>query len=321
MNRILRLAVVFGVAVAALGCRARQLCEDQDRFRCCLLELYTNQIMDNLIRVHNGLPIIQLDYSNITGTINQETSASISGSRESAAGAVTRIFGHMAGGTQTNNLTVTANPVLNDHDLYGAYLEFVYKKPGRLVVTPEPPPPGAAHIVRSCNKLYYWVPTQYKVDFLDLSFRTTSLRGEPVRTPETFDTTILGIDGKPVELDKQHWRLALVLKDQLPNDSGAILDAVIDGKVYPKLRLEAFHGKIDGKKVAIGEDTNRLSLVYVQGDDPGEIPLPPAKLGEKLEGRSVRIKLSAHRPPTPTPAAILESIRHELGQIRIQGIK
>jgi hypothetical protein len=277
--------------------------------------------MDNLIRVHNGLPIIQLDYSNITGTINQETSASISGSRESAAGAVTRIFGYMAGGTQTNNLTVTANPVLNDHDLYGAYLEFVYKKPGRLVVTPEQPPPGAAHIARCCNKLHYWVPAEYKADFLELSFRTTSLRGEPVRAPETFDTIILGVEGEPVDLGGKQWRLTLVLKDQLPNDSGAILDAVIDGKVYPKLRLEAFHGTIDGKKVSIGDDTNRLSLVYVQGKDQGEIPLGPAQLREKIEGKIVRIKLSAHRPPAPTPAAVLEAIRHELGQIRIQGIK
>src|SRR5437016_3956990 len=72
--------VVFGLAQS--GCGAHQLCHDQDKLRCCLLDLYTNQIMDNLVRAHNGLPIIQLDYSQITAAVTLEASGSYGGNQQ-----------------------------------------------------------------------------------------------------------------------------------------------------------------------------------------------------------------------------------------------
>jgi len=61
MNHVssLRWWVVCGILLLT-GCRARQLCQDQDRIRCCVLDLYTNQIMDNLVRLHQCLPIVQM---------------------------------------------------------------------------------------------------------------------------------------------------------------------------------------------------------------------------------------------------------------------
>src|ERR1700724_3054963 len=44
--------------IADSGCRSQQLARDEDHIRCAVLELQTNQIMDNLIRIRRGLPII-----------------------------------------------------------------------------------------------------------------------------------------------------------------------------------------------------------------------------------------------------------------------
>ena len=68
------------------GCRSQQLACDQDQFRSRILELYTNQIMDNLVRVDQGLPIVQMDYTNITGTVTQNATAGFSNTQTTADG-------------------------------------------------------------------------------------------------------------------------------------------------------------------------------------------------------------------------------------------
>ena len=146
-RQTLTAVLVFASALALVsGCRAQQLQSDQDRFRCALLEMETNQIMDNLVCAYNGLPIVHMDYSSITGTITQTPSGQISGSVQTTA-PVTNMIAYMLGFSQMNQLTVTANPVVDKPDFYAAYLDFL-GKPGRLLVSPTPPPPDAAHIVR-----------------------------------------------------------------------------------------------------------------------------------------------------------------------------
>src|SRR4051794_21243067 len=86
--------------LAGAGCRSQQLAHDQDQFRGVLLDLYTNQIMDNLVRTKNGLPIIQLDYTNVAGQITQNASGSFlntqttENTRALALPALTRALSH-----------------------------------------------------------------------------------------------------------------------------------------------------------------------------------------------------------------------------------
>jgi len=51
----------------------------------------------------------------------------------------------------------------------------------------------------------------------------------------------------------------------------------------------------------------------------GEIDFEPAELGKELQGVNVKIRLTSKRPPPPTPSRELESIRHQLELIRLQG--
>jgi hypothetical protein len=182
LTRVLRIAVLLAFLP---GCRAEQLESDQDRFRSALLQLETNQIMDNVVRAYNGLPIVHMDYSSITGTVSQTPSGQISGSTQTTA-PVTNMIAYMLGFSQTNQLTVTANPVVDKPDVYAAYLDFV-GKPGRLVVSPTPPPPETAHIVRCFNGSYYWVPLEYRIDFLEMALKTSVMRGAPTAPPQSID--------------------------------------------------------------------------------------------------------------------------------------
>ena len=75
MRRPITTAVVLALALLA-ACRAQQLGQDQDAIRQTVLHLYERQIIDNLIRTWHGKPLVQIDYTRITGTIDQTASAS-----------------------------------------------------------------------------------------------------------------------------------------------------------------------------------------------------------------------------------------------------
>ena len=59
------LMIVVGLLAAIAGCRTEQLRYDQDQMRQAVLDLYTNQIMDNLIRAYCGMPMVQIDYTSL----------------------------------------------------------------------------------------------------------------------------------------------------------------------------------------------------------------------------------------------------------------
>lgn len=82
---------------ALTGCAAHQIQNDNEKIRATLLNLYTNQVMDNLVRASNGLPIIQLDYTNASATVTVENTASLN---------------NVLTTTNNNVLTMAAAPML-----------------------------------------------------------------------------------------------------------------------------------------------------------------------------------------------------------------
>jgi hypothetical protein len=305
--------------------------------RTVLLDLYTDQVMDNLIRTSNGMPIVQLDYSDITGTVTQSSNASYGGEqtlgtdRNDVGLIVLRSFSNMfnygIGGSNENQLTISANPVLNNNEVYNAYLEFL-AKPERLVMSCEPPPPGAAHIVRcvpqSCGhglkhskeKLYYWVPAEYGTDFFRLSMVTTVQRGQPLSTPEFFENTIEDAIVSTPEGDKKHTRLTLVFEKSLPNDNG--LMRVPMGDTTLTLRLSRFTTKVDGEEVPSGKMTTQLWILLPQKEVP---ELTAEKLRPMLLGKKVRIDLDNYRPTLTTTEDLFKSVRRNVNLIRLNQIR
>src|SRR5262249_56683326 len=86
MLRRALLAVLCGLLTS--GCAVHALHKDQDQIRCALLDLYTNQVLDNLVRAANGMPIIQLDYTQAQGTITIRNTVGGSDSQAVTAGNV-----------------------------------------------------------------------------------------------------------------------------------------------------------------------------------------------------------------------------------------
>jgi hypothetical protein len=332
---ILMLALSTG-----LGCRSAQLAQDQDQFRARLLDLYTNQIMDNLIRADQGMPIVQLDYSAITGTITQNGVASFTSAQTTTntkmlvIPTVVRTLTHsfMNAATfnpsayQTNVLTVTANPLIDHNEVYDAYLDFIGKTPPQLVHTPYPPPEGTAHLCRRCGDLYYWIPAEYKTEFLRLALVTTVQRGQPLTIPDKFDNTVVAttVDAGRESHIPPIYTYDVDFNKPMPNGGGT-LEITIKDKPY-KFPLQIYHGpkppalnpKPEEVPVSPGRDARRFLLVW----DPAEIKIPGVSrddLASLISGQSGKVALDFFRPTVANTAQLLKNIDNNLQLQRIQG--
>ena len=319
---------------AGPGCRARQLQHDQDHIRSAVLDLQTNQIMDNLIRIRRGLPIIQLDYSHMTGTVTDTVNGAVNGSDTDQGVhvllAVTRTFtnlvGYSAGANQVKQLTITAEPVLNAPEVYNAYLEFL-KDSAHLVATDEPPPADAALIVRCryrdcCDadcalskhrrKVYYWVPCEYRAEFFKLALYVVALRGQPIATSPNFDVTIKSVkDVKDLMKPEGAYEVTIVLDKKIPNDRGFVI-ATVKGRTVDgpqNLQLE----KNPGPDAPPKDDTFRLSFnVGTLAKALAVDKLSIDDVVKDLNGQKVGIRLHNFFPSGSPTERMLEDIRYQL---------
>ena len=202
--------------ITLCGCAVHETHKDHDLIRTTLLDLYTNQIMDNLIRAQNRMPIIQIDYNNastqvtitnnIGGSDSQVTTASNIFALPAASLSATRtvmttLMGN-AGNMNSNQVSLTATPVTTSNDVYEAYRKFL-KKDGNLIVSPVKPPPGTAHICKQYDHQFYYVPADRADEFFELAMSTTAERGTATETTDRFFTVTLS-DPKTVTDNPDH---------------------------------------------------------------------------------------------------------------------
>jgi hypothetical protein len=288
--RSARLVPVLFLLLGGPGCRSAQLAYDQNQFRARLLDLYTDQIMDNLMRAEQGLPIVQLDFSKITGTITQMGMGSYTGMQTtmntkmlvipSVVRTLTHQFTNAAtlnpSASQMNQLTVTADPVLNNNEVYQAYLDYLdpnKKHPNseltRLMKTEFEPPAELVlcGLMRRCGHWYYWIPAEYKTDFLQLALVTTVMRGQPLEFPDAFEDTVVAV--VPEFVDQTGIvQLAVQLGTKLKNGTGT-LTAQINGEtqsfhlaIYSRPTQRGSTPATDAKLVAPGLDTDWFTMFY-----------------------------------------------------------
>ncbi len=301
MDRRFILIVFMPLLFGAAGCRSAQLQYDQDQFRHRLMQMYTDQIMDNLIRCHEGMPFVQLDYSKITGTITQQENGNVGGNQgatnirgdlftafKGATHQFLNAFTWGAGASQINQLTVTADPVIDDPTIYQAYLNFLGKK-DRLLVTCDCPPPGAALIERTKGNVHYWVPVQYRDDFRELSLTTIAMRGEAVEAPEFFEVTISGVAEKtapePIGGEYYSYDLELLSADEVLGIPSKGKKLIIVAPVGNLLHFRIFDA--DGKMVVDTEEKSLTDQAQKVVDLKGM--LPPHKLTKSEEESVVAV--------------------------------
>ena len=337
--------------LACGGCRSQQLGNDQNQFRQVLLTMYEDQLMDNLIRAKNRMPLLQLDYTNITGTVTHQGTASVGGgpmgtrtttfvkpTAATAGGSLVRVasqaFSYGVNASQINQLTVTANPIVDNSVLYMAYVNFV-ERPGRLIESCDPPPDGAAHVLRQSGKKYYWVPDAYRNEFFELALRTNGVRTDPSDAAAYYEVTVTGMrdfvpkSHMPSKDDTVTVTLGieklLPKDDDIPNDSGVLI-AVIKGREYRFRLVEAMLKDLSEdeqskykepsktgtkEEYKSGSPTRTIKLRYIydptvasneERPDKGDLrsaPFTPAEIAEALANQIVKVDPDHYKPTAP----------------------
>ena len=151
------IAVFLVTGCAVLDTHQAQL--DQKQLRQVLLDYNQDQILDNLIRAYNGLPIAQFDIKTVTATVASKITPSVTGGKTgtssrypgnsvatttttdpvgavttavtrtvgsvaSAVGTVMRPFSYTVGGERSNTVLVDVKPA-DEVGVYAAYVKFL----------------------------------------------------------------------------------------------------------------------------------------------------------------------------------------------------
>jgi hypothetical protein len=324
-----RLFINLWICCAFLpGCATRELRSDQDRIRTALLELNTNQVMDNLVRASNGLPIIQLDYTNANANVTIEQTASLS---DAVAVTDSNVFTIAAtkmlqlthqtvntligslGASHQNQVAITANPALSSSELYNAYLTFL-GLPGSLQVTDGPPPPDAAHVWKKYNNQYYWVPANFGDEFFNLALVTTAQRDRLIETPEMYSVTLRKLDEasmeKPVGASFTV-DIDLDPNKTIPNEAGNVY---LNNQLLA--RLSKYQPTDETKKYWA---TSRLTMTFNPAKTASD-RVPVLKMSiEEFKSKlplAVQIKLETTPPPAPTTKELLDRIPFRVPQVQ-----
>jgi hypothetical protein len=324
--RILLLIFCVG-SMATAGCAVGELRTDQDNIRTALLDLYTNQIMDNLIRASNGMPIIQLDYTNATATITVSECASLSdGLTTTNANTLTLITAPSlaiakttasiltgnVGTTHSNQIALTASPVTTCNEVYDAYLEFL-TLPGSLQSSDTPPSEGAAHICKKCGKQYYWIPVEFKKQFLGLALATTAQRRKGLLPPnEYYEAKLLEITSPKCNYKSGQVGLTVKLDKKVPNDAGRV-EFLLDKKTY-SLQVAPYDPSGGDRQT----ETDTLVVLFDRSGLPATVK-KPSDLELPLD---VKLFLRHYRPVVqPTTADLLNHVTFQLQQIQFNQLR
>jgi hypothetical protein len=314
---MLRTVLVILVGAMLLpGCAVHEVHKDHDLIRTTLLDLYTNQIIDNIIRTANDMPIIQVDYSQATAMVTITNSIGGSDSQVTTASnlltlpaatlqatrtIMTTLTGNL-GNMNANQVTIQASPLITNDDVYNAYLQFL-AHPGNLMITDCPPPPGAAHICKKQDKNYYWVPREARGMFMNLALQTTAQRGKPVVLPDKF--------------------FAIKLTRVLQDDSSAVGKGahVLTVEIEKTLPLGTGHLTLDddksGEQLLLQEPdiTNNTIRFSVKEDTYNKIFMSPVfPLGAK-------VYLLNQRPAPPSTEELINRVNYNLQQIQFNQLR
>ena len=87
------------------------------------------------------------------------------------------------------------------------------------------------------NKVYYWVPCAFKLDFFKLSLYTVALRGQPTPFSPEFEVTVKGFKNiQPNGVIKGAYDMVMKIDKKIPNDTGFMI-ATVKGRIYDKPSL------------------------------------------------------------------------------------
>jgi hypothetical protein len=261
VKRFIRSLAALIVLVCPMGCLTKQFTHDGLALHEAVVNMYTEQAMTNLIRAHDNVPFVQLNYYNVVandkgfyrGAIGWDQT--VNTLRDLFVAAATRSVTNTgtlgASGDNTRIMSFKADPVFNQTKIYGEYIAFA-NTPGYFAVsdrTPECP----TYLMRKENHKYYWIPMEAGPEFQRLVLRTALMRGEdpPPAIPEAYKVKVLAATNvKKIDKAPHHFYNALLrLEPAIPNGDGFLLVDLKNGR-----RVKVALMPID--EVKTHEDTN-----------------------------------------------------------------
>jgi hypothetical protein len=335
MRRLGAILLLLCGCASAGGCLARQVATDGIHLRQAVMDMYTDQAIDNLIRALENRPFVQLAYSNLQVLdMNRATatatgnSAAFTGSRtiDLAKRTINRgssfasAFPFGVGDTCDRTLSFKAEPVVTQNYIYTAYLEFAHNP--ALFVAADHEPLCDVHIARKCGHKWYWVPAEAGPAFTQLVLSTALLPPPQSVAVVYWETTIASVAPalRPGDITKTIPNKYLItLASAVPNDDGFLVVAA--GKGGKKLTLpvdrvdELWQAGKDGNaepapSVGPGAPTTRL-FAYIA---------PTALQGDPrfvLNNASVQFFAQNYPNLLPQPSAGLQQVQDSLESIRL----
>lgn len=311
------ISLLFIALLSFAGCLAHQVAKDGNGLRQVLIDLYTDQAMDNLIRAHENRPFVQLAYTSLdVHDVNKCTATAGSNELDFAHGkskdltkaipaiSLSRSFmgKFLLGGTDESDRTISfhADPITDRNYVYEKYLAFASNP--QLFSASGSKPCCPVCISRKWDDKWFWVPCSAASEFQKLILET-SLTAPEATSQIYWDTTVVelhavqGANGSPGEYQ-------VTLHDNIPNDYGLMA-------IVPKLQckpnwLPVVPFLSDKQKTLGPQPEKTQTIVRVFSKDP--LYVEP--------GTPVRLFLNDYPNPTPrTPDN--QKILDSLDSIRI----
>lgn len=320
MTRPARRFVPWPVLVLVLlsGCQACQVAKDGIGLRESLLTMYTDQVVDNLVRAHDGQAFVQLTYRDLlvqdTDSLGGGATAGWSEGSTHTKGAaglftsVARNFGHTFGLSSSVGrqkvMSFKADPVTNQNDIYEAYLAFAHNP--ELFVVCDTPPACPVHCQKKCGKKYYWVPCEAGAAFQELVLKTTLMRGPETAPPGAYEVQISRVSNVEPTGRGDSVAAVVVFSAEVPN-SIATMIFKHEGRTV-KLPLSPLATTEDGKPLDEGAPTKRLSAQWspkFRGVSPDDLP-----------NKKARVYSHLYPPEAPTISPVPQQILDTLDRIR-----
>jgi len=256
-----RNAILLLLVLSVSACAAKRLRSGQRDIRGTVLTLYEEQILDNLVRLEKGLPIVHLDYGDLYAEVTDTFGAATvsfaytdvgneyratnglsqpAGEDALSSGSTTSAPEIGASATAATSLKVTAKPVIGDNSVYASYLSYnddnLTKKLREENHGLRPlersrcaPQEGAYVLRRQYPDGWWYIPKPYATRFRNFSLAISVLsRKSDSLDPSAFQVHVEAAEriSPPVTaaagLDTVHAYLAR-LSVSIPADTGTII--------------------------------------------------------------------------------------------------
>jgi hypothetical protein len=304
------------------GCRATQVEHDGKTFRLALLDMYTDQAMDNLIRAHDYKPFMQLTYRDLlvqdTDTVFGElsnTQATTHGKQFNVAAPLTAAFtrtilstfGVRGSAQRQGQMSFHAEVVTESNDVYEKYMSFAHNP--ALFMVSDKKPTCPVHLMRKEGGKYYFIPEGAAPVFQDLVMKTTFLRGPETVPPGYYRVKVVGVSKVEAVGRNDLINATLQFDQTVPNGTGTLVLTLATGRsiqltLYPESTTDK------GPPPDLGQPVNRLDAQW-NPKSPQTSVSPNDLIG--ATGR-----FFSHDFPATAPASssLAQQVRDDLDRVR-----